>query len=380
LRGRPRSTVPWALAGTIGLILVIEGFVARNWLDFSDPASLSWRYSAQAAKTQARGREILCLGDSLVKHGLVPSVIEGTSARQLVNLAAARAPALWTYFVFRRALAAGAQPAAIVVNAKPAVLIGGLDYDARYWQEVLTLGECIELFRMTGKGSFLVSTLVGRLLPSLRSRLEIRSNLLAALRGENDRLYAINRVLWRNWSKNGGANVAAADSRYNGEVSSEVARRLHTDVFYVDRSNAQGIERLLQLAHERRVPVFWLLPPLSPALQALRDQSRAEARYEEFIRSFQARYPDVMTVLDARRLAYPPSLFVDATHLNARGAIALSRSVTKALEAEITRSPRFPSPRWVALGPPPAAPDELDFPLEDIEQTKGILNLVTKPE
>ena len=41
-----QSAIPWGVAGMIGLIVVIECFVARNWLDFTDPVSLSWRYSA----------------------------------------------------------------------------------------------------------------------------------------------------------------------------------------------------------------------------------------------------------------------------------------------------------------------------------------------
>src|SRR5271163_2053591 len=71
-----RSAIPWGVAGMIGLIVAIECFVSRNWLDFTDPVSLSWRYSAEAVRTDSSGRELLCLGDSLVKHGLIPRVIE----------------------------------------------------------------------------------------------------------------------------------------------------------------------------------------------------------------------------------------------------------------------------------------------------------------
>ena len=48
-RGR-RTAIPWGVAGMIGLIVAIECFVARNWLDFTDPVSLSWRYSAEAVQ------------------------------------------------------------------------------------------------------------------------------------------------------------------------------------------------------------------------------------------------------------------------------------------------------------------------------------------
>src|SRR5437764_12305231 len=96
------GAIPWGLIGLIGLIVAIEGHLGRNWLELSDPVSLSWRFSAQAARRDAPGRDLLCLGDSLAKHGLIPSVIERESGLRAVNLAAARCPTLMTYFLFRR--------------------------------------------------------------------------------------------------------------------------------------------------------------------------------------------------------------------------------------------------------------------------------------
>jgi hypothetical protein len=359
----------------IGLIVVIECFVGRNWLDFSDQVSLSWRFSAEAARTEAAGSQLLCLGDSLVKHGLIPSVIAEESGLRTLNLSAARAPALMTYFLFRRALDAGARPDVIIINAKPAVLIGGPDFNARYFQEVLTLREWVELFQITKRSSFMISMLVGRLLPSLRCRLEIRSNLLSALRGETDRLHDINRTLWRNWTVNCGAHIADLDSRYEEKVTPEVARRMQTDIFYVDRMNAQAIERLLQLAAKRNIPVFWLLTPLTTGLQACRDQSGSEAGYERFVRSAQSRYPQTLTVLDARRGAYPPWFFVDSTHLNGRGGIALSRAVATTLKAERGQLARATVPRWITLKLSIAHPDVIGPGLEDVPHSKEIVGL-----
>ena len=371
-----KSAIPWGVIGMIGLIVAIETAVGRNWLDLSDPVSLSWRFSAEAAHAKAPGRDLLCLGDSLVKHGLIPSVLEEASGLRAANLAAARCPTWMTYFLLRRALEAGAHPSAIIINAKPAGLVPGPDFNARYWQDVLSVRDSLELYRISGRGEFWAATLLGRLLPTLRSRLEIRSNLLAALRGETDRLHDINRILWRNWSANQGANVASLNSPYGGELTADVARNLLTHLFHVHRANAEGIDRLLRLAAERQIRVFWLLPPLSAALQARRDESGAEAKYEEFLRSFQRRYPEVVTVLDARRAAYPPAMFVDATHLGGRGAIALSRSVAIAVQAELSRPHRAPARGWIELNDRPegqqAGPD---LGLEDLDQSRRILHL-----
>jgi hypothetical protein len=367
--------IPWGVVGMIMMVLAVEYWVGRNWLDFNDPVSLSWRFSAGGVQTEATRCELLCLGDSLIKHGLIPSIIEETTGRSTVNLSAARAPALLTYFLLRRALDAGARPEAVIINAKPAVLMAGLEFNARYWQELLTLRECVDLSRMASGGSFVLSTIVGRLLPSVRARAELRSNVLAALRSEPDHIGAINRVLWRNWTVNRGANVAASDSRWHDESEPEIERRMHPNVFYVDRTNAAGLESLMRLADERKIPVFWLLTPLSPDLQARRDQSGADAGYERFVRSFQEKYPQVLTVLDARRGAYPRSLFTDHTHLNGQGAIALSHAVASAIRDLLATSRSQSSPLWIALARPLTHPAVTGPALEDLDQSKEILNL-----
>jgi hypothetical protein len=218
---------------------------------------------------------------------------------------------------------------------------------------------------------------VGRLLPSLRSRLEIQTNVLAAVRGETDRIGAINRILLRNWAVNRGANVAPNVSANQGTVSPDVERRLHPSVFYVDPTNAEGMERLMRLAENRSIPVFWLLPPLSPALQSLRDQSGSETRYEQFIRSFMVRYPRRLTVLDVRRAGFPSTYFTDETHLNRAGAIALSRAVAKAVPSLLGRPEPANSSDWVALSIPSDQSVGSDFTIEDLEKSKQILNLST---
>jgi hypothetical protein len=366
--------MPWGVLGMVGLVLVVEGTVSRRRLEFSDPVRLSWRFAERAARVDARGCEVLCLGDSLVKHGLIPSVMRSESGFTSVNLAAARAPALATYFLLRRAIDSGARPSAIVIDTKPAVLIGGADYNAPYWPAALSPRECLELGWITGKSQLGLAALTARLLPSLESRLELRSGVRDGFVDTRDPIPEINRVLWRNWSVNGGANVASLDSSYGGELSPEIRERLHPDRWYVDRSNAIGIENSLKLAALRGIRLFWLLPPISAGLQRWREQCGSERKYEQFVRSFLARYPRVLTVLDARRVAARSSLYVDATHLSGRGAIVLSRAVARALKEELEDPAADSSGGWVTLADPPHDPhrDE-DCSLEDVERSKQIV-------
>jgi hypothetical protein len=363
------SKVPWGVAGMVVLIALFESFIARNWLDFTDPVSLSWRYSALAASAHACDSDLLLVGDSLIKHALIPSVMAEVRGERIVNLGAARCPTSMTYFLLLRSLEAGAHPRAIVFNAKPAVLIGGPDFNQRYWQEVLTVSELSQLFGMMSRGEFVAATLAGRLLPSLRSRLEIRDHLLAALHAEAGPLHDINRALWRNWTLNEGANVVFPQTPFSGELTAKDLKNLHPQVFHAEKSNAKAIHRILQLAQDQNIPVYWLLPPLPPSLQSAREESGAEAAYDRFIEGYLARYLRTLWVLDGRHAGYPATAFADATHLNAKGAIALSRTVAKALASK-GDNPSVEAKaitKWIALEPWPDHSDETSSPLEDVE-------------
>jgi hypothetical protein len=354
-------------------VTAIECSIAPNWLDLTDPVSLSWRYSALAARSQVRDKDLLLVGDSLIKHALIPSVMTEVSGQTAENLGAARCPTLMTYFLLRRSLEAGAHPRAIVFNAKPAVLIGGPDFTARYWQEVLTARELLQLFQSTRRSEFVASTLAGFALPSVRSRLEIRSHVLAAVHGEAGPLHEINRALWRNWTVNAGANVALPETTYNGGLTAQDVQNLHPNIFYADKSNATAIHRFLKLAQQQNIPAFWLLPPITPNLQSVREQSGAEKAYEVFIRGYQLRYPRTLSILDGRRAGYPATAFTDATHLNARGAISLSRAVAKVIAKERGDRTLKSAPMWIALErwSEPAA-ESVDS-LEDVEISRALI-------
>ena len=112
---------------------------------------------------------------------------------------------------------------------------------------------------------------------------------------------------------------------------------------------------------------------MSPVLQTLRDQSGAEAGYEQFVRSFVARHPRLVTVLDARRGAYPASLFIDYTHLNGQGAMALSRAVASAIRPLLARPPSQSAPVWIALARPSTSPTGPGFVVEDLEQSRQVV-------
>ncbi|WP_406695103.1 hypothetical protein V5E97_29100 [Singulisphaera sp. Ch08] len=369
-RARVSTSIPWGLLGMLGLLALIEcGVVARHPLDFSDPVSLSWQLSAQATHRDAPGCTILGVGDSLVKHGVIPSVLEAETGERVCNLAVARGPAPATYFLLRRALDAGARPKAIVVDFKPGVLVGSPRYNLRYWQEILTVREGLDLARHDHGGSLLVNLALGRLLPTFRGRLEVRGAILAALRGEDSPMRLINRVCQRNWGVNDGANVAARNPAFNGEVSAEQHKTLLSHLWYCHRVNKTYVRRILDLTAERGIRVYWLLPPVSPALQTKREETGAESGYLKFVRSFQHPYPH-LTIVDGRHAGYDHTAFVDATHLDGRGAFTLTTELGRMLRRDLAGDSATTS-RWVNL--PPYRPDPSPVPLEDVEESRIIV-------
>ncbi len=261
--------------------------------------------------------------------------------------------------MLRRLLEAGARPSAIVVDYKPSILAGGPKFSLRHWQTVATPREAFELALASKSPALLSEITLGRLLPSVRDRVEIREAILALIRGEVASNHATNRLALRNWGANRGAHVNSA--RTDGELTAEIHKRMLSDHWKWHRINAIYIERLLDLADSRQIPMYWLIPPLPPGLQAKREQTGVDAAFVDFIRKTQARHPGLV-VIDGRRSGYESLTFADHTHLNGRGAVTLSHDL-----GEILATPPGSS-RWIAL--PRFRDGTSSLTLEDVDQSR----------
>lgn len=325
---RPR--VPLGLVGMLVLVVLGEAGVAAHALDLLAPWHWDWRLTGAAAGKEARGCDVLLMGDSLVKFGVVPRALEGKAGAKVYNLGLCMGQAPATYFLLRRALEAGARPKSVVVTFAPHLLLPGPRYNGRQWPEMLTPAEAIDLALASHDFDLLAGTLVGRLLPTARTRPEIRAAVALALAGQRaTQRFSTPRFL-RNWRVNRGAIVMPPIPLRDDPATWQA--RL-APFWAADPTNAAYIGRFLDLARRHEIAVTWLLAPPSVELQALCEASGFDAGQTAFVRSWQARYPD-LSVLDARRSGYPQEVHTDdPVHLNRDGAAALSAAVADALAA-----------------------------------------------
>ena len=362
LPGRGRSTLPLGLLGMLALAAAIERYEVRAEPGFLSVHGASWRVAGREGIRAARRCAVLCFGDSLVKLGVLPRVLEARSGRPAYNLAVLNGPAPASFFLLRRALAAGARPEAIVVDFAEGILADGPSSPTRPypWADLLDLGEALELAWTARDPDLLARTLVGRLLPSVRGRREVRARVRGALRGEPDAQRLAVQAYLRNWSRNGGGQAQPRESFAEPAPPPPGLRRAST--WRPHPVHALYLHRFLALAGRHRIRVYWLLPPYPPVIQAHVEARGDDRPYAALARALLARFPE-LTVVDARHAGYERTAFWDSLHLDHDGAAALSAALAHLLRHQ----PVDPAPagRWVSL--PHFRP--VAAPVEDLAQS-----------
>lgn len=344
-RAPSRAVVPWGFIGMLVLVLLVERYIAAHPLEYTDPTAFTWRSVAKAARGPEGRSDVLMLGDSMVKVGGLPRVIEKSLEVSAYNLALFGGQAPSTYYVLRKVIESGARPRAIVVDFHANLLPMTPKEKTPYWSELLDPGELAELMITSREAGLVAGELGGWLLPSYKGRGEIRSVIHSALLDE-DRSGARDRLsMARNWAIHGGAHLVIDPHKPFAPIDTNPSSRAAWKIHPV---NLTYLRRFFELARSHELPVFWLVPPTHPNFQVRRERLGLDEAFTQFIRGIQNDFPNVV-VVDGRRVGYGPSLFLDLTHLNTAGAQDLSTSLAKVLAAHFSVSADHP--RWVTLGP-----------------------------
>lgn len=362
--------LPRGLLGMLALVLAIEGFAKRHERDlFLKVDAWTWEQTKRRAEGDGRRAQVVCLGDSLVQVGVAAPIVEAQAGLTTCNLAISGGQAASSYFLFRRLLDAGGHPDALVLDFFPRHLqtspLLGLDP----WVNLARPEEVVDLARAGRDGEALGRIALAKLLPTVRARPEIRASLAAAWRGDDqtDRQH-VPPFLRRNLKVNHGGLLCPAPAKLDNDLDAWSRKYFPSD-WTCHPVHEVYLERLLTLAESRRIPVFWLLPPLVPELQRRCEASGFDARHLEFVRSYQARYANV-TVLDGRHAQYESPVFFDPHHLARDGAAVFSADIARAIRLTLDAQAAATAarPHWIEL--PPYRKRRIDGPLEDVEQSR----------
>ena len=129
----------------VALLVGVETIISGYRVDLAPTWAEDWRFSAWAAERQAPGSDILCFGDSLVKYGVLPRVIEAKSGLKGYNLATSGGTMPSAYFLLERALAAGARPRAVVADFATLMLQDDGPLAIQNYAELASLADCVDL-------------------------------------------------------------------------------------------------------------------------------------------------------------------------------------------------------------------------------------------
>jgi hypothetical protein len=368
-----RTRWPGGFLGMLAIVIVSESGLARLELRLAPMAAADWGLNRAEAAREAVGADILCLGDSLIKCGVSPAVLEAKLGLTAYNLASLGAPPPASYFLLRRSLDAGARPRAIVLDATSTTLTAaayrGL---VRNWAALLGPREAFMLARDDRDSGFLGVHLVHYLIPSVRMRLDLRKAAADELAGGP----AVAEVAWgpiveRQHAINRGAfhrspthPKEGPDPFPGGVLPPHEEAVCYPAGWTPYPTNLVYLDKTLALAESRGLPVFFLVPPIHPGVQAGRQARGLDASFMMLVRKIHARHANV-TVVDGRRAGFGHGAFADAQHLDREGAAALSIALADAMRPQLTG--RASGDRWVAL---PMYADPTDLPdIEDMAES-----------
>jgi hypothetical protein len=361
----------------VGLIIAIE-------LAFADSGSinvcrsqlpLSWRQSSRAAAGPDGKADILCFGDSMVKLGVLPCVIEDCLGLSTYNLAVLAGQPASSYFLFRQALARGHRPRAVIVDFSAPLLGLSPHTNVECWAELADCRDAFELAIGAGDPALCIAVMSRRLVPS-RSR--YKQLCPALVMGEvcdtTDGAGEDNRAFERNWRINRGAQIAPRKFiPIKGALA--VPPKPGGYRWQPKAVHAEYVARFLSLARAHAIPVFWVLPPVVASRHNRLESSGITSLYQAFAVSFLSAYPS-LTVLDGQNLRWDERAFRDPIHLNRDGAVAFSRGIANMLNCRLGPRANASSPRWVNLS---ASLDVSAYPwddlLEDLDQSRRALGL-----
>lgn len=343
-RNARAGRMPAGLLGMFVLVCAAESFVGLHELDALDADDWQYQSSRRFAARLAKGRDVLCFGDSIMRNGVFPKVVESRSGLRAYNLAICGSQSPASFHVLRQVLAAGARPSAVFVEYNPTLLAQPPQLSTYRLPYLLTFLDAIQLGWKTRDAGFLGSLLVRASFPSVRGRTNLRSWMVEALAGRGSKYRDQMPVVFRHWAENGGAQVMPGKPEMPWNEDDH-ARYLYPPGWRPNRVNHDYVRRFFALAQAHGATVYWLIPPTVPGLQVRKERAGFDGKFLAFAKTLQREFPNLI-VLDGRHAEYDPKAFFDPDHLGREAAFALSEDLGDVLR-HLRRG--APADRWVIL-------------------------------
>jgi hypothetical protein len=161
------SSFPFGLIGMLATLAVGQRFFAHQTQEIvpTRRVEMSWRNAARGATGPEGQSEILCLGDSRIKLGVLPRVLEERLNLTSYNLALLGGQAPSSYFLFRRLLEHGARPRAVLVDFSETLLAFSPSQNAVCLTDRVGPSESLEVAWHSRDPTLAVSTALHKLLP-----------------------------------------------------------------------------------------------------------------------------------------------------------------------------------------------------------------------
>lgn len=352
--------MPWGFLGVLPLFWAVEASVSRLDDSYLPVTTRSWKFAYAAAANEARGRDVLYLGDSQAKMGLLPAIVTRENGLSGYNLAALRGMPASSYAILKRALDSGARPKAIVVDFNPGLLQTPVRLNGFLWPRVLGPGDAWRLATTRVDLALTAHMIVGWLVPSWEARSGLNASLIDALNGHESESARQAHEQGATWARNDGAQPVPQNPQFVDETTPDSAGREGRG-WRCMPANAVFVDRLISLAESHGVRVYWVIPPVSPALQAKRYRVGLEKVYDQFAESVRRTHPG-LTVIDGRGLGFGREYFVDPVHFSVVGAEDFSRRVARVISRDLVGDPD--TEKWVRLEPGTSrSPSSSDTPV-----------------
>lgn len=314
--GKP--ALPRAFFGMVLIIIAVEVGVSHLQSLLFKPDDWDWYLTGRFSRNRSRGDDVVFFGDSLVKTGVDPTVFrdQGISAFNLA-MGGGQTPA--AYYLLKRLVDRGKPPGAVVFSCHPKLLEEPPEHNLGHWPFLLSPEECLD-FGIKERNARTCAQIFFTMLPSLRSRLELRSSVLRLLRLVPPTVsYGMPtaRQIYEHFGH------LPFDFRTRGTVDLDFWYEKYFDIKEFDITNLLYLDAFFGLADSKHIKVYWLITPVVPDMQAMCDREGLTGKFDRLVRRYKTKHPSVR-ILDFRRCGFPESLFHDPHHLNAKGAQAMS--------------------------------------------------------